>query len=180
MCWGKEDPWAAPPTTADPQSPLPMLSAADWTDVFFDVGRAVKGLADQLGVTEAVEDAVRSLAARYALQQRIDKYFADAAASYAVGGTVVQVEPFFRRSKGWAPPDGTASPRDLEKRVLKATGRHDKAFQHSVHMCAWGRGSPEDVRVVTQALLDAGKLDEVLERKKELSDDEFQRLHGVS
>jgi cell wall-associated NlpC family hydrolase len=133
----------------------------------------------QSSIAEALTP-VRLAPAAQAIQGRIDQYFSDAAAKYTVGGAEASVEPFFRRSKGWAPPDGTASPADLEKRVRDATGRDDKAFRRSVHMCAWGRGSPEDVRIVTQALMDAGKLAEVLEQKNELSDDEFREKHGVS
>lgn len=131
----------------------------------------------------------KSVAVDAYVRQCIDRYYEASEGVYTVKYTAgtppvtydvqVRVMPFFRRAQGYAPRPGT--PGELLDRVLDVTGRHrDKDFRESVRMCVYGRGSPEDLRVATQALIDEGKLDEV-RRKYEhpnMSEAEFRATHG--
>jgi len=112
------------------------------------------------------------------VRSRIDDYFQRSAGTYKVNGVEVKVLPFFRL--GWGkPPDGMHVPSSVKQsQVLAALGPRAAALQQAVHQCVWGRPTPEELAKVTQALIDAGKLDEVRKKFDAMSPADFRRQHG--
>lgn len=165
-----QDPQGEAPGTMSPPR-LPRLEVPEWTFDFLTFG--------MLDRQDVVDDYVRSL---------IDDYMRASEGVYTVyfvaGDPPVQhvdevsVMPFFRRGRGWAPNPGT--PEQMAERIQEATGRHGRDFYSTARMCAYGRGSPEDLAMVTQALIDEGKLAEVLQKYEypHMSEADFKATHG--
>jgi hypothetical protein len=112
------------------------------------------------------------------LQSRVDDYFARSATKYKVNGREVSVFPFFRL--GWAKPaDAMHIPSSVkDAQVRAALGPKAAALGRAVHNAVWGRPTPAELGRVTQALIDAGKLDELRRKYDAMSPAEFQRAHG--
>src|SRR5688572_29954124 len=118
-----------------------------------EVERALDGAAPK----ESIKDLV--------VRWRIDRYYEKANISYDVGGTTVQARPFFRITDGF-----NGKPADIKKRLTKATGRHDKLFNAAAQKAAYGRASPAQVKLLTDALIKAGKLDDIRRANPGLGD----------
>jgi hypothetical protein len=118
--------------------------------------------------------AVRT--AQIDLQSRIKEYFDKAAGTYKVSGKEVRVAPFFRMNGGFT--ERGLSVDGFKQLVEAAADRHDKAFLIAVNMCAYGKGTPEDVQKVTQALIDKGQLDEVRTKYERIPEATFKERYG--
>jgi hypothetical protein len=111
---------------------------------------------------ESVRDALVRL--------RIDRHFEDAASEYALphSKTKLRVRGMFRITGGfndgasWWKGSGKITAEDFKNeinRILKSSGKKLPGF--AVHLNVYGRASTEDIRAVTQSLIDAGELDRV-------------------
>jgi hypothetical protein len=158
-----DDPWNTP--RVDPRQKLPRLSP----DAF---RKGLKGWMTSLGVSAQTQAALARAAAVMKVQGRVDAFFDASFGKYKVGGVEVSVAPFFRISKG----DAETVP--FKNKVFAATGRGTPAFNQAVHNCAYGRCTAAELQMVTQALIDKGKLADVRARYDAMSDAEFRGRHG--
>jgi len=132
--------------------PLPRLDLPGWAFDLLTLGLVDHPTAVDAYVRARIDDYMEASQGRYTVVYRTG----DPPVDYTVQ---VSVLPFFRRASGWAPQEGDSEV--FLERVLEDTGIGGKAFRHSARMCAYGRGSPEDLARVTQALIDKGKLEEI-------------------
>jgi hypothetical protein len=98
------------------------------------------------------KQSVKDLVTRW----RIDRYFEAANISYDVGGKSVQARPFFRITGGH---NGDAE--KIKSRLAKETGRRDKIFSAAAHKAAYGRATPAQIKLLTDVLIQKGKLDDI-------------------
>lgn len=149
----------------DPRQKLPSLSAELWMDALRNLVRTT--------VPRAVQDAAIAMARDHQIHARIDDFFSRSAGRYTVNGVDVAVMPFFRMA------NGHGGPSEMKKsRVFTVTGSRSAEFKLAVHRCTYGRCSPDELRSVTQALIDAGTLDEVRKKYDAMPYAEFQK-HGL-
>ena len=156
------DPWNA--SRVDPRQKLPSLSADQWLDALRHAARAAAPGALK-GIAGGIADHV--------VQQGVDAFFSRSAGVYVVNGTPVSAMPFFRIANGYS-----GASEQKKEQVFAATGRRSQAFSLAVHRCTYGRCTPDELRLVTQALIDAGKLDEVRKKYDAMPYTEFQK-HGL-
>jgi hypothetical protein len=64
------------------------------------------------------------------------------------------------------------------KKVEDVTGIPSAAFDNAVGKSAFGRGTPEQIQLVTQALINKGKLEEVRKKYDAMPAAEFNAFHG--
>ena len=102
-------------------------------------------------------NAATKRAPRTGTQKALDAYLAQARATYTLGGRTVRVLPGFRMvSKGGQiGPTPAAAHRRVREALPKPALARVAPFLGRV---VTGKASPEQVRRVTQALIDAGKL----------------------
>lgn len=126
-------------------------------------------------------------AADAGVQSRIDEYLDHVAAEYTLpGGGKVRARPHFRINGGHSGPDNCRADRRLDTRskktecikefIKQAIRAHDRKLHTvgmgwAIHFAAYGRGSAEGIRQITQALIDAGKLDDVKKKYPSASTD---------
>jgi len=120
-----------------------------------------------------LQQARAQLAADQKIQARMDAYFNGFYGKYKVNGVEVSVAPFFRMTDGAA--GGSEA---MKEKVFAVTGRRNDAFSWAVHCCAYGRCTPAQLQMVTQALIDKGKLDEVRAKYDAMDATEFAKWHG--
>lgn len=144
-----------------PADPLPHPTAAGPTPTAMS-----KGTQALLAARDAARAQVRKLELervsgtappdqRSEVQKRMDDFLASATPRYRVGGQEVRVTPAFRMLGGYGPSPEKATaalkralPPDLVRELGERLG-----------VVAGGKGTPDEVRRVTQALVDAGHLD---------------------
>jgi hypothetical protein len=158
-----DDPWTTP--RVDPRQKLPRLSPDGFR-------KGLQGVMTSLGVSTQTQAALGRAAAALQLQGRVDAFFDASVGKYKVGGVEVSAAPFFRISKGGAETE------PFKAKVFAVTGRGSAAFNQAVHNCAYGRCSAAELQMVTQALIDKGKLAEVRARYDAMSDVDFRGRHG--
>lgn len=108
------------------------------------------------------------------VQRNMDRFLNDCRAPYRVRDQEVRVAPAFRMNGGYGPQDGTAVKlakklppelrRELGSRIAAVTG---------------GKGNPEEIRRVTQALIDRGELSRFPAPTLEQSIRKLQFAHGI-
>jgi hypothetical protein len=151
------DPWNG--SRIDPRDKLPSLSAGQWLVALRHVARTA--------VPVVVQNAAAGIEEQ-ATVARMDAFLAQAKGKYQVNGVEVAVAPFFRMSNGL---NGASEAK--KSQVFAVTGSRSKAFDLAVHRAVYGRATPEELRLVTQALIDRGKLDEVRRKYDSMPYDEF-------
>jgi hypothetical protein len=150
----------------DPRQPLPRLTPKDFRD-------AVKGVLTNLGVSAQTQTALAGALSALQVQGRVDAFFNGAFGKYTVGGVEVKVAPFFRMTNGVGKNTEAA-----KAAMFKLLGWRTPAFNMAVSNCAYGRCSAAELQMVTQALIDKGKLDEVRAKYNAMSDADFRASHG--
>jgi cell wall-associated NlpC family hydrolase len=123
------------------------------------------------------------------LQRRIDTYFEDVHARYTLpDGTEVKAQPHFRITSGFSGPEkckklATKDARVacIKKNIAAVIASHDKKaltswMKRAIHVAAYGRGSPTGIQKITQLLIDAGKLDDVIKKHAGLSSSDAVRM----
>jgi hypothetical protein len=107
--------------------------------------------------SKRVADATDPDANRAEMKNRIDNYFDHSNTEYTLpDGSKVRTLPHFRMNSG---NDG-ATYQELLTKVIKPK---DAAMKQAIHMVAFGRGTPAQIKMVTQALIDKGGV--ALEKK---------------
>ena len=159
-----DDPWAGP--KVDPRQPLPRLTPKDFRD-------AVKKVLVDLGVSVQTQAALVSAASAVAVQGRVDAFFKGFYGKYTVGGVEVNVAPFFRMTNGVGYGSEAA-----KTKMFNLLGWGKPAFNLAVSNCAYGRCSAAELQMVTQALIDKGKLAEVRAKYDAMPDADFRSKHG--
>jgi hypothetical protein len=162
----------SPPLSPGPTPPtrdLSHLSHERWTRV-----------ADSGHVPPARPGGARAPLSDAALKTRMDDFFGKSAAKYTVGGHDVNVEPFFRMSNGAGGDDTVRGAEGYKEKVLAAVpaATRTREFTQAVHMAAYGRATPEQLRMVTQALIDNGKLADVRSKYEPMDPAAFKAAHG--
>jgi len=89
---------------------------------------------------------------RSKVQRALDAFMARANASYRVGSETVRVSPGFRMNEGYGPSVAKAAAA-IAKRLPTGT-----VAMSTIGRVVSGKGTPEQVQKVTQALIDAGAL----------------------
>lgn len=103
--------------------------------------------------------AVHAESAALAKEQKLDAYMASASGPYSMtlssgGKANVAAPPQFRMKGGY-----NGSPDAARKSIVVALGpKVSEKLKHSIDRVVVGRGTADDVRKVTQALVDAGQL----------------------
>jgi hypothetical protein len=108
-----------------------------------------------------------------ALGARLDAFLSQMRASYQIDGKSVRVAPAFRSLHGDGLPQMSKSRAAIQERLGDAAFR---AIASHVVGATWTRGTPEDVRITTQALLDAGAGRDVLKDKPGLRSEQVVRV----
>ena len=158
------DPWSG--SRIDPRQKLPSLSADQRLVALRRMARTA--------VPQVLQDAAARIADE-AVQARTDAFYAQAKGRYTVNGVEVAAAPFFRISNGH---NGASEAKKAQ--VFGVTGSRSNAFNLAVHRAAYGRATPEELRLVTQALIDAGKLEAVRQKYDSMSYAEFSGRGAVS
>ncbi|HEY4220647.1 MAG TPA: hypothetical protein VGO62_04875, partial [Myxococcota bacterium] len=115
------------------------------------------------------KNAVDEALAQKETQQRVGNYFNEANAEYTLpDGSQTHALPAFRMN--WKDDGGAA-----QERLTSAIKPTDAAMKTAIHMVAYGRGSPEQVRQVTQALVDKGGVAAVKAKWNRLGEAEFKK-----
>lgn len=87
-------------------------------------------------------------------QGKIDAYFDKSKTSYTLpDGSTVRALPHFRMNEG---DDGAKYQETLTRKL----NPKDAAMKRAIHMVAYGRASPDEIKKVTQALIDKGGVEE--------------------
>jgi hypothetical protein len=125
------------------------------------------------------------------LQKRIDEYFDYVNMEYKLpSGTKVNARPHFRINGGFSGPkkchDKFRGDNDKETGCIKGIIREAIRAHNSklltgwlelaIHRAAYGRGSAAGIQRITQALLDAGKLDDVKKKYSSATDADAVRM----
>lgn len=123
------------------------------------------------------------------LTMRTDSFFDSYDASYKLpGGTSTQATPHFRMSDGFSGPKGRTAGHQVQDDLTRLIQKHDAkawtpAMKNAVHMVAYGRPTAEQVKVVTQALIDGGQFEATKKANPGLSDADTVRMmqwnHGI-
>lgn len=108
------------------------------------------------------------------LRKRIDEHFGLANAEYTLPDkTKVRARPQFHIAKVGDPEqDAQTVGKILTK---KFGGEFTKPLKNAIRCAAYGRARPDEIRVITQALIDAGELETLRSDHSGLSDDQLIR-----
>lgn len=114
-----------------------------------------------------IDKAVKSPHPRDAMKDvtmraRMDNFYERATAEYDVDGEKVLATPMFRHAKAGSP---TAYISNLRKELAPVS----KEMNNAIGACAYGRGTPEQVKMVTQELIRHGKLQQFVDAYPGLS-----------
>jgi monoamine oxidase len=139
------------------------VGQAELGDRLFEVEDYPDPLAEEL--VASVPDAE--------LRKRIDEYFDLANAEYFLpGGATVNARPQFHM----ADPGSERNAEELEKLLKNKLGSRLASSLHTVIRCAaYGRARPQEIKLVTQHLIDAGEWDAVRSDNPTLADAELVR-----
>ncbi len=108
------------------------------------------------------------------LRKRIDEYFELANAEYVLPkATKIWARPQFHFAKAGDPEqDAQAVEKMLEK---KFGNKFTTPLQKAIRCAAYGRARPDEIKVITQALIEAGELDTLRSNSSGLSDNQLVR-----
>jgi len=126
------------------------------------------------GGTNTVNAASMAAPAKTAdVKNKIDTYFDRSNIEYTLpDGSKVRALPSFRmNSRDQAGGDSGTFFEGQLTRVLKPK---DPAFKRAIHMVAYGRGTPEQIKQVTQALIDKGGVAAVKKMWERKGETEFR------
>ena len=103
------------------------------------------------------------------LRKRIDEYFVLANAEYVFPNkTRVKARPQFHIAKVGDPEQDAQR---VEKILKKKFGeKFSNPLHHAIRCAAYGRARPDEIKVITQALIDAGELDTIRSVRSDHSD----------
>jgi hypothetical protein len=90
------------------------------------------------------------------MQAKLDAFMASARGPYRAEGQTVEVPAFFRMNNGW---NQSLANKPDHRAALASAAESAHIPPSTVAIVQSGRGSPEQVREVTQALIDAGQLE---------------------
>jgi hypothetical protein len=138
-----------------------------------DFGQGLKEVEDALAAKDP-KGAVRDLVMRW----RIDGYLDRSNHAYEIDGQTVRSHAAFRITSGV-----NGDPETIKKKLAKVTGRKDKAFRKAAHRAAYGRASPEEIELLTKALIAKGLMKDVEAKfpnmTKSQQVEKLQWEHGV-
>jgi len=121
--------------------------------------------------------AVKSLI----LQTRTDDYFESFNATYNINGTDVQATPHFRMTDGASGPRGRTSSVNVQDDLNILISKKDKAhynqaMKSAIHGVAYGRATPQQVKMVTESLIRSGQFEVEQKKYPGLTDSETIRM----
>jgi hypothetical protein len=121
------------------------------------------------------------------MEGRIDAYKESFNSTYEVNGKQVKAQPHFRigdtgsGATGASGRPGRHSSAAVKEDLSKLIQKNDKAhwndrMKYAVHMVAYGRGSAQDIQMVTQSLIRSGEFDKAKKAHPGLSDSDTIRM----
>jgi hypothetical protein len=122
------------------------------------------------------------------LQTRADDYYESFNATYNINGAEVQATPHFRMSDGMSGPKGRTSSSDVQDDLNTLIAKKDKGHYNdsmikAIHGTAYGRATPQQVKMVTESLIRSGQYEVAQKKHPGLSESETIRMmqwdHGV-
>lgn len=106
-------------------------------------------------------------------QQKLDRFMDRMRAAYTVNGDTVRVTPGFRMNKGYGPTP------DQARHKISAMLPRGSVPLATIAIVTVGKGSPEQIARVTQALIDAGALAEYPASSLEQSIKKLMFAYGI-
>ena len=128
------------------------------------------------------------------MQGRVDGYFQSFNATYEVNGKKVQATPHFRMTNGASGQENRTTFSEVRADLQKVIQNHDKGkpknqqlwgpkMHEAIRYVAGGKGTSEQIKMVTDALIKSGEFDKAKAKYPGLSDSELIRKmqwdHGV-
>ena len=98
-----------------------------------------------------------------ATQARLDEFREQMRSSYTIDGRTVKVAPQFQMEGGLSDPEGKGPAKSRTGTMAKVSAalpelKQNPALRTAASAAGMGRATPEQMQLVTQALIDAGKL----------------------